>query len=1156
MLDPNGAVTKYTYDAVGNRIDISYPDGGNTRVDYGGYNIPFTVTTTVSATPDPSQVGTVTQDGFGRPIVEQGPNGAYSAFGYDPLGRVCAASNPSMSVPPSIGLSCNAVDNPAPSTTTDGITYTAYDALGRPTIATKPDGNTSQNCYDDFASGQGNCHGKLTSLNNVTWTDQVDEAGNNWQRATDALGRLVSVIEPGGLQTDYQYNALDDLTEVDQWGGASGSAGELKRTFTYDGASRLLSSLNPETGLITYSYLSNGSLCSGDPSLPCSITDANGMTITYQYNALNRMTLKSAPDVDSLYAAFNYDSGTNGIGRLTYQNKDAVAGETYNYDSMGRVTGTTWMNYEAGKAWLSGMQVTYDLAGNPNQITYPDGKVIQEKWDAAGRLGSITDITPGGSGTVYFSGTKADANSFAAYSPSGTLAAATYGNGVNQAISLNNRLQPCRYMATSPLLPAPSSGNGNLLDRQLFHNSSASTPCGSEAGNNGDIYFITDNLVPGLSQSFSYDSLDRLTGGSRSDGGYNHTYIYDSFGNMRPQDNLHTNLNYSIDPATNRLLLNGTDLQYDNAGDLISSPNPIGGSPHTYLYTAEHYLRCVDGCSAGSYLVDGLGQRTLDSRAGSWSEYVYLNGQPMATLEWNSTADQPYWNDFIYANGTRIATASNSTSMVHIHGDDCSTCNANWVDFSFSSAVKDTYQIKSGDKLVFKQWQSGINGGLYLETTSGGNTWPSVDDQNGDPSNVSSANDNQWHDRVVDLSVFAGHILSDIGTATESYPPSGAWDMYFGDIGILSADGTYTPIFNQGMELAMSQFGAGGQTDLSGTVDTVTGGIGASVGSPSVRYYLADQVGTTQMELSSGGWPVWQGSFTPFGEEIINGGNQIVPGPVTADGTNNRYRFTGKERDPETGLDYFGARHYASSMGRFLTPDWATAVSPVPYAQYGDPQTLNLYSYVLNNPIRRSDPDGHFLNGGSYCVGNPDTGDSSEGCDAQEAEVYREAEQQTRRATAADTEKTAAQQQYGRQPDGSYKADPAEVQAAIKAGKPILEPGNPDHKSECVFACKALSHMKNIGTSQWRKGRAAVDLNDTTDIGLAIATLGSGIYPSQRGNSGIYMGHDANGGIKIVDQWPNNGPQYNHPFEHTLTRHDEGPDMDPNAYFVIIVPKP
>lgn len=62
--------------------------------------------------------------------------------------------------------------------------------------------------------------------------------------------------------------------------------------------------------------------------------------------------------------------------------------------------------------------------------------------------------------------------------------------------------------------------------------------------------------------------------------------------------------------------------------------------------------------------------------------------------------------------------------------------------------------------------------------------------------------------------------------------------------------------------------------------------------------------------------------------------------------------FTGKERDTESGNDYFGARYYASSMGRFMSPD-----------EFGghteDPQTLNRYSYVANNPLSRSDPTGH-----------------------------------------------------------------------------------------------------------------------------------------------------------------------------------------------------
>lgn len=46
-------------------------------------------------------------------------------------------------------------------------------------------------------------------------------------------------------------------------------------------------------------------------------------------------------------------------------------------------------------------------------------------------------------------------------------------------------------------------------------------------------------------------------------------------------------------------------------------------------------------------------------------------------------------------------------------------------------------------------------------------------------------------------------------------------------------------------------------------------------------------------------------------------------------------------------------------MGRFISPDWSAQVEPVPYAKLGDPQSLNLYSYVENNPLRAADPDGH-----------------------------------------------------------------------------------------------------------------------------------------------------------------------------------------------------
>jgi RHS repeat-associated protein len=88
------------------------------------------------------------------------------------------------------------------------------------------------------------------------------------------------------------------------------------------------------------------------------------------------------------------------------------------------------------------------------------------------------------------------------------------------------------------------------------------------------------------------------------------------------------------------------------------------------------------------------------------------------------------------------------------------------------------------------------------------------------------------------------------------------------------------------------------------------------------------------------------------------------------------YEFTGKERDGESGLDNFGARYYSSQYGRFMIPDWAAKATAVPYAEFNDPQTLNLYGYVRNNPLSRADADGHcfdpvscgleFAGGGSF----------------------------------------------------------------------------------------------------------------------------------------------------------------------------------------------
>src|SRR2546426_11997393 len=84
--------------------------------------------------------------------------------------------------------------------------------------------------------------------------------------------------------------------------------------------------------------------------------------------------------------------------------------------------------------------------------------------------------------------------------------------------------------------------------------------------------------------------------------------------------------------------------------------------------------------------------------------------------------------------------------------------------------------------------------------------------------------------------------------------------------------------------------------------------------------------------MTSGqGWPIWQGTFLPYGEEY----NPQI--------SSNNYKYGGHEHDNETGLDFYGARYYGSALGRFITPDWSATPIAIPYADLNNPQTFNQY---------------------------------------------------------------------------------------------------------------------------------------------------------------------------------------------------------------------
>ncbi|MGJ5819031.1 RHS repeat-associated core domain-containing protein [Paludibaculum fermentans] len=73
-----------------------------------------------------------------------------------------------------------------------------------------------------------------------------------------------------------------------------------------------------------------------------------------------------------------------------------------------------------------------------------------------------------------------------------------------------------------------------------------------------------------------------------------------------------------------------------------------------------------------------------------------------------------------------------------------------------------------------------------------------------------------------------------------------------------------------------------------------------------------------------------------------------------------RSKFSGKERDVEMGLDYFGAKYFSGAQGRFTTPEWSAKPEPVLYADLNDPQLLTLYAYVRNNPLKNRDLENHI----------------------------------------------------------------------------------------------------------------------------------------------------------------------------------------------------
>ena len=124
-----------------------------------------------------------------------------------------------------------------------------------------------------------------------------------------------------------------------------------------------------------------------------------------------------------------------------------------------------------------------------------------------------------------------------------------------------------------------------------------------------------------------------------------------------------------------------------------------------------------------------------------------------------------------------------------------------------------------------------------------------------------------------------------------------------------------------------------------------------------VRFYHVDPLGSTRAITDVNGEVVSRKDYLPFGDELTCDFGRSGADEYCGPAFDPNLRFAGKERDDESGLDYFGARYHSAAQGRFTSVD--------PEFVYGDhindPQQWNRYTYAVNNPYTYGDPDGRVI---------------------------------------------------------------------------------------------------------------------------------------------------------------------------------------------------
>ena len=940
ITDQNDLQTSYEYDDLLDRITkVNRPDGGWTTYEYNDLSAFRWMRTRTTQNATQTQEAYEYFDGKGQSVrtfaadstIPSTPWLAADQY-YDAFGRVEKTSNPYRTDVHSGTLpQCSA------------CTTSIYDALGRVTQVTHPDGAASRTEYVGTRVLITDAAGKQK----IHEVDAFSQIVRVWEIAPqDSQTTPVSFPDhpevAAGYVTNYAYDVLGNLRKVEQ--------GDQRRYFAYDSVSRLIRARYPEqttnpalslpANLLSpisdnnnswssaYTYIANGELSSR--------TDARGVVTNYTYDGLNRNTTVSYSDDTPAVHRF-YDTAIKGKGLAQRVETAGTFVHIFDeYDTLARPLTSRqrfWVNGNWGDNYTS--TATYDKVGNVLTQSYPSGRSVTHTFDTTGRLTSFTGNL-GGAQKTYATGIT--------YSPFGGLAREQYGT--TTALYSKSLYNIRGQMFDRRVSSVDDQWDWNR-GRLIWYYSSNQVWGGSGIDNNGNLV-KAENWIPRANQvgdtgqylfadTYTYDALNRLSSVDESsldilnNGNWLHrfaqAYSYDRYGNRRINSGGTNggvnNAQHWIDPNNNRLYApadqNVSDpeqrlIRYDAAGNQKADFYSAGWNG-TRTFDAEQRLKsAVDSSNqTTTFVYDGEGRRIKRILNGTATWQVYgMDGELLAEYASQGSPSTPL-KEYGYRNGQLLISASPATAgwgapptindnPLNPPGQPKTEIKALHIT-QLRTAIN---ALRSHFNLPDYQWQKptasggAINNTVFISWTPIDEMRTALDQALGAPANGYAAGLAQGQP------IMAVHIqeLRDRVLA--------AW-----------------------------------QSEGSGA---------------DIRWLVSDFLGTPRMILDQSGTlsGVTRRDYLPFGEEI----KTDTAGRTTALGftiSNVRQQFTGQERDDEIALDYFSARYYSSTQGRFTSVD-----QMIGSANPAQPQSWNRFSYTQNNPLRYVDPSGLWLTEPDY----------------------------------------------------------------------------------------------------------------------------------------------------------------------------------------------